>query len=512
MNNSDANKRLVINTSYLYIRQFVSLFIGLLTSRVVLDALGIEDYGLYSLVGGFVVLLNIFSASLTGSATRFITYGLGENNIERLKATFSTVSTLMVIISVIMLVLGAVVGYIFIGNFLNISQEKHDTAFIVYFCSLVVFSMNILTIPYTAIVTAHERMKFYACMSIGEAILKLGIAYFLYIVSDSRIIYYAVLLALLSIFLRVIYSIYARKQFAEVSFSMKLDKKILHSVFSFSAWLSFGCGAGILKDFGGNIVLNIFYGLAYNASNGIASQVKGLISSFANNIGTAISPQITKSYAGHDVDRAIKLTIALAKFQACCSLIVILPIILNTNILLNLWLKEVPVSATLFVRLMACICFVVVVSQSYGPLYLAIGNIKRLQIIASSINIFYIPICYILYELGGDPATYLYLMLFFETVQFVICYTHLNTQIAFPLKKIFYDIFVKCTFILVVAILTTKYTCLLFHIQNQFWLFIYNLIVSEFIALFLLYTCEFDKKEKEYILKMVGHKICSKCR
>ena len=283
------------------------------------------------------------------------------------------------------------------------------------------------------------------------------------------------------------------------------DKSIARQVFSFSAWLSLSCGAGTLKDYGGNIILNVFYGLSYNASNGIANQVKNLLISFASNIGTAISPQITKAYAANNLKRAIDLTLLLTKFQSYSLAIIILPIFAFCPYLLELWLIDVPVSAVLFVRLMACITYVTTMTLGSNPLYLAVGDIKNLQITVSLIGIFNLPICYIVYWYGGCPATYLMVTLCIEVIVLIVCYWFLKMKVNFPLN----DLLIQQTKIISIAAIS-------FFLSSQinnylpvdsFVSFIVNLLFIEIVIIVLIYRLGMNKKEREYILNFIKNKI-----
>lgn len=504
MRDTEANGRIVKNSIYLYIRLIVTLIVGLLTSRAVLDALGVEDFGLYNLVGGFVMLLGIFSASLTGSSTRFITYGLGEDNSEKLSKIFTTINSLMLVLACFIFAVGLLTGYFFIINYLNIPFERRFSAVVVYICSLFVFSMNIISIPYTAVVMAHERMSFYAGVTIGESVTKLLIAYSLYKLYNERVVYYAILLAALSVVIRVIYGIYANRCFKEVSFKLGYDKDITSQIFKFSFWLSLGSGAGLLKDYGGNVLLNIFYGLALNASNGIAVQVKNIICSFANNIGVAISPQITKSYAAGDIGRAISLTLTMAKFQGLSMMIILIPIVLHCPYLLSIWLKEVPFSAVVFVRLISSICFVTTMTLSYGPLFLAIGDIKSLQIKTSLIGLLNLPICYIIYKVGGPPETYLLVTLLIEISMFFLCFWFLKIKILFPfwrIVKIFFLNISLFTFILLLGLLFDNLI-----MNKSFLVFLFSSFIGEMLLFSYIWLFGINETEKLYVIDVIRSK------
>ena len=315
MDNSANNKRIAKNTIYLYIRMLVSLLIGLYTSRVFLEALGVEDYGIYNIVGGFVALFAILTNTIRSAAQRFITYALGQGDSIKLRQTFSTFITLYIIVAIGIFLIGEIIGILALNKILVLPENRLNAAYFVYHCSLFVFSINLVAIPYNACIVAHEKMSFYAIISVGESIVKLLIAYLLFISPFDTLKTYAFLLGISSLLVLTICMVYCKIRFSEVNGRFVINKPIFKEIFSYSAWVIIGSSSVVVKEQGVNLVINRFCGVAMNAAKGVSMQVEHVVSAFATNIGTAITPQITKSYASGDIGRAIRLTFLMAKIR-----------------------------------------------------------------------------------------------------------------------------------------------------------------------------------------------------
>ena len=347
-NTSNDNKRIVKNSALLYVRMFITLCIGLYTSRAFLDALGAEDYGIYNIVAGFVSMLSIFTSTITSAAQRFITFEIGTGNKEKLKDTFSTFIIVLLLIGVFIILVGEIFGPSAIEKYLVIPKDRMGAAIFVFHCSLLSFVITLISVPYTADVIAHERMNFYAYISIGEAVLKLLFAISLYYIPFDLLKVYALYMVSIGIIVRIIYRIYCKKRFEETRWRFVIKKQILKEVFSYSVWVTLGASSAILKEQGVNVLVNRFFGVLMNTARGVSMQVYGIVNQFATNIGSAITPQITKSYASGDIKRAVKLTFFLAKSQALVLFFYITPIIPGNRIYFGPMVKRCP---------RVCLCF-----------------------------------------------------------------------------------------------------------------------------------------------------------
>ena len=348
---SENNKRIAKNTLLLYFRMLLLMVVSLYTSRVTLAALGVEDYGIYNVVGGVVAMFSMLSGSLSAAISRFITFELGRGDKERLKTVFSTSVNIQIGLAIIIMVLAEIGGVWFLNCKMNIATERLLAANWVLQCSIITFMINLISVPYNAAIIAHERMSAFAYISILETVLKLLVVYLLYVTLYDRLIVYAVLLCLVAIALRLIYGIYCKRNFEECTYHFIYDKSILRSMTGFAGWNFIGVASGALRGQGVNIVINLFCGAAVNAARAISFQVNNAVNSFASNFMTAINPQITKSYASGNYGYMMQLIFQGARLSYYLLLFISLPLILEADTVLKLWLEEVPEHTTLFVQL-----------------------------------------------------------------------------------------------------------------------------------------------------------------
>ena len=301
------NRKIAKNTLLLYFRMLLTMAVSLYTSRIILNTLGVEDFGIYNVVGGVVAMFSIISGSLSAAISRFITYELGREGYDRLKVIFSSAVTIQVILAFLICILAEVGGVWFLNTQMNIPVERVVAANWVLQCSIFTFMINLISIPYNAAIIAHERMKAFAYVSILEVVLKLLVAFALYIVIFDKLKVYAVLLLIVALIIRFVYAYYCKRHFKECTYRFIYDKEVLREMAGFAGWNLIGSSAGVLKDQGVNIVINLFCGTTVNAARGIAVQVNNATQSFVRNFMTALNPQITKSYASSDSEYLMKL-------------------------------------------------------------------------------------------------------------------------------------------------------------------------------------------------------------
>ena len=381
------------------------MLIGLYTSRVVLNTLGFNDYGIKNVVGGVVVLFSVFTSTLSTAIGRFITYELGTGNQVKLKTVFSTSLLVQGTMAVIIMILCEVVGCWFLINKLSIPEGRMDAALWVFHCSVVGFGLNLLFVPFSSLVIAHEKMNAFAYVSILEAIAKLLIVYLLLVFSFDKLKLYAVLLLLVSVLINSIYIIYCRFHFEESKLVWRFDKSVFKHIASFAGWNLFGHGAWMLETQGVNILINMFFGVQLNAARGIAVQVNNIVQQFVNNFMTALSPQITKSYAAGDLDYMNSIVLKGAKFSYLLMFMVALPVFLETDTILKLWLKDFPDYTVPFVRLTLAISLCMVLVNPFLTALRATGNIKNYQIIVGIVGLLQFPFIYIAFRSGFSPTS-----------------------------------------------------------------------------------------------------------
>lgn len=342
------NKRIAKNTLLLYVRMFFMMAISLFTSRVILQTLGVTDYGINNVVGGLVAMFSLFSNTLTGAISRFITYELGKGQFDRLKTVFSTSVNIQLIMAVVIVVVAEIVGVWFLNHKMNIPADRMYAANWVLHCSILAFAVQLISIPYNASIIAHEKMSVFAYISIVEAVLKLAFVYLLYVSPFDKLISCTVLFLCLAIIIRIIYGNYCSRHFEECKYELRLDKQLFKEMASFAGWNFFGSTAYILNTQGVNMLINIFFGVLLNAARGVAVQVESAINQFVNNFMTALNPQITKSYAAGETESMITLVCRGSKFSFFIMLLIIIPFEFEAEFILKLWLGIVPEESTIF--------------------------------------------------------------------------------------------------------------------------------------------------------------------
>lgn len=404
---SDNNKRIAKNTLLLYFRMLFMMIVSLYTSRVILNALGVEDFGIYNVVGGVVAMFSVISGSLSAAISRFITYELGKGDQSKLNKIFSASVTIQLLLSLIIVVLIESVGVWFLNAKMTIPAERMTAANWVLQFSIVTFVINLISVPYNAAIIAHERMSAFAYISILEVVCKLTIAFLIMVSPMDKLIFYAILMCMVSVIVRFTYGHYCKKHFAECTYHFHWDADILKKMFGFAGWNFIGASSAVLRDQGGNIVINLFYGPTVNAARGIAIQVNSAIMGFVSNFMTALNPQITKSYASGDREYMMTLIFQGARLSFYMLLLLSLPVLVNTHYILVLWLKLVPEHAVLFVQLILIFAMSESISNPLVTAMLATGKIRNYQIVVGGLQMMNLPISYVCLRFGCIPETVL---------------------------------------------------------------------------------------------------------
>lgn len=404
---ADNNKRIAKNTLLLYVRMLFSMLVSLYTSRVVLSTLGVEDYGIYNVVGGSVAMFSLFSSSLSSSSSRFLTFELGRNDLERLKKVFSISLWIHIALAVVVFVLLETMGVWFLNHRMTIPSERLVAANWVFQASMFSFILGLFAVPYNASIVAHERMSAFAYIGILDVVLRLLIVLFIAYIpwQFDRLIVYSLLLVAVGLLLQSIYFRYCRKNFEECRTRLYFDRKYWNEMSAFAGWNFIGCTAGLLKDQGVNILLNLFVGPVLNAARGIAMSVNVAIGSFAGNFMTALKPQITKSYAAGQYDYMNSLVERGSRFAFYILLILTLPILLETDFVLTLWLKDYPEHTVNFVRLMLLLSMLDILSNTLITLQAATGKIRNYQLAVGGMLMLNFPLSYLCLKRGFPPES-----------------------------------------------------------------------------------------------------------
>ena len=396
------------------------ILVSLYTSRVILKTLGVEDYGIYNVVGGFVSMFGFLNTAMSATTQRYITYSLGTENTAQLNKVFSNCVMTHILIALIVLLFAESVGLWFLFNKMIIPESRMTAAFVVFQCSVVSTVVLILSVPYNADIIAHEKMSAFAYISIVEVTLKLLIVFLLKFSGIDKLIFYGILLLIVQCSIRLIYGSYCKRHFEETKFRIIWDFSLFKEMLSFAGWNLWGGLSNIMYTHGVNLLLNLFFGPTVNAARGIAIQVQNAISQFANSFQMAINPQITKSYAQRDYAYMHKLVFRSSKFTFILLFILSLPIFTETEAILKLWLGVVPNWTVVFLRLMLCIVIVDSVANPFMVSVAATGNVKLYQSIIGGTMLLIVPTSYIFLKLGCAPNIVFITHLFFAVLTFIL--------------------------------------------------------------------------------------------
>lgn len=389
------NRRIVKNAAALYLRMIVTMLVGLYTSRVILQALGVEDYGIYNVVGGFVSMFSLISGSISNSISRFLTFELGRGDQEKLKRIFSTSIFVLCGLSLLVVLATESIGLWYLDHKMVIPAERMDAAFWVFQISVLTFVIRLVNMPYNASIVSHERMDIYAYLSISDAIIKLLICYAVMVSPIDRLVFYAILLFAAGLFNQLVYVWFCKKKFEECRFRWVLDRTLFQEMFGFAGWNFIGTSAAILRTQGANLLLNWAGGPVVNAAYGIANTISNVVSQFVGNFTQAFNPQITKRYASGEYQSLMQLLIYGSKYSYYLMFILALPVALNTEFILKIWLGVVPEHTVWFCRLMFVFLLAHSISLPIIAAKNATGNIRNYQIVVGSVALMMIPLAYV---------------------------------------------------------------------------------------------------------------------
>lgn len=416
-NNSEKNKRIAKNTLFLYFRSILLILISLYTSRVVLEALGVSDYGIYNVVGGIVAMFTMLSGSMSSASQRFITFALGKKDFEHLRKVFNTSLTLHIVLGLIVIVLLEILGVWFLYNKLNIPQERLNIAFWVLQFSIATFFIKVISVPFDSDIVAHEKMSAFAYIGIIDGILKLFIAIILSYSSNDRLFFYAFMIFFISFVTFLIYFIYCRLKFEETrKIKWKIDGGLFHEMFGFAGWNLLGSGSYVLRNQGIDILLNLFFGVTVNAAKGVCNQIQAGVYQFVTNFQTAVTPQITKSVAQNNLTRTHTLIIQGGRFSFYLLTLFTIPIIITTPQILSLWLVEVPQYTIEFVRWTMIYLLWDSLSRFLINAILAYGKIRNYELVVGGTKLLALPMAYVWLLLGGSAIVGIWVNIIIEMI------------------------------------------------------------------------------------------------
>ena len=500
---TSSNKRIAKNTMLLYFRMILIMLVTLYTSRVVLNALGVEDFGIFNVVGGVVVMFSVLSGSLSAAISRFITYELGQRNVKKLKAIFSTSVSIQLFLALMIFFLAETVGLWFVYTYLNIPEPRMSAAIWVYHFSILTFCVNLLSAPYNALIISYEKMNIYAYFSILEVILKLAVVLLLVKCSVDRLKLYSILLFFIALIIRFLYGYYCRWKYPESRFKFTWDRELFKEMLSFAGWNFIGSSSSVFSNQGINILLNIFCGPLVNASRGIAYQVSSAITTFSNSFMTAVNPQITKSYASGDKGGMLDLIFLGSRISFALLLLISLPLLFETNFILKLWLNIVPNYSVVFVQLV----LILALSESFSaPLItamLATGKIRNYQIVVGGTQMLNLPVSYVLLRIGLEPTS-----VFITMISVSQLCLFLRLYMLKDLIGISMSLFIKKVYL--PSVLTFAFSsCLLYMTsfiiitEESLFRLIFTGVISITITAPLILYLIFSKRERVKLLKAV---------
>ena len=492
------NKRIAQNTLLLYLRMLLTIVVGLYTSRVVLNTLGVSDYGVYNVVGGIVAMLSFLNSALTAASQRFIAFELGCEDIDRLKKIFCTSITIHVMLAVIIFIIAETVGLWFVNTHLNIEADRMIAANWVYQFSVFTFMLTVLSVPYNSCIVAHEHMNAFAYISILEVTLKLLIVYLLLVISYDKLVTYGILVFAVALVVRLTYGIYCKRHFEECTYHFIFDKNLFKEMFAFAGWSVVGNFGFSFKDQAANVILNLFFGTVVNAARGVALQVNGIIAGFSLNFMMALNPQITKQYASSNIEGSMKLVYAGSRYSFFLLAFIAIPVMINLDYLLTLWLGTVPkyTSDFLFLALVAAL-----INSMAQPLVTALqatGKIKVFQISLCIVMLCELPLAYIILHFGGKPYMAMYPTVFVVFIGLFTRFIVLKRQVsAYKLRYFTFSIVGKNILLGIICFIAAYYMHKAFPIN--FGTFILTSVIACLIVALVVYVFGITRNEKVII-------------
>lgn len=426
---------------FLYFRMIVSIVVNIFTVRVLWQVLGVNDYGIYNVVGGIVLMFIFLNNAMIASSQRFISYGLGKGDPDALRRTFSISITVHILLAVAVLIIAETVGLWFLNAKLNIPVERMVAANWVYQSAVIAFIINMVSVPYNACIVAHEHMDVYGYLGILEVFLKLGIVLLVAVLPFDRLISYAILLMMVSLVMRLIYSIYCKKHFAECRYTKTKDVGIMKEMFSFAGWSLIGNMGFSVREQGLNIVLNLFFNVAVNAAKGIANQIGSVLNGFASSFTMAVNPQITKRYAAGETASMMNLMFSGCKYSLMLMAIIVLPLTAAADTVLHIWLGNVAPYTVGFLQLVLVMSLIDCVVSPIVTAMQATGNIRKFQIVISIIMIANLPIAWLWLKFSSNPYIVMYVSIATSVIGLVARLMLLHELIPFSYAEFFRKVY-----------------------------------------------------------------------
>lgn len=490
------------NTLMLYFRMLLSMVVTLYTSRIVLNTLGIVDFGVYNIVAGVIVMFGFLNNAMTASTQRFLTYEKAKDNLAGLKKIFNISITIHLIIAVVILLLAESIGLWFLNTQLNIPNDRMIASNWVYQFSVISFVVSVYFVPYNAVIIANEKMNAFALLGIAEVALKLVVVFMLLLIDYDKLIVYSGLLLIVSVLIKISEKIYCSLSFDESKKNrFEWDSNLMKEMGDFAGWNLFGVVAGVGYSQGVNIFLNIFFGTVVNASRGIAFQIQGAVSSLITNFQIVLAPVITKNYARNEFKQAFDLVFSSSKLSIYLLLIFSVPLIIETESILMWWLKVVPPYSVIFTQL---IIVDLLISSLSGPLHIlvqATGNIKRYQILVSGLLLLNVPFSYLFLKLGYSPEITISISIFFSALTLFARLFILHLNMKFPVTEYLKKVVFRILVVTIISWIIPYYVS--FYLQNGVLNFLIIGVISLISILMSVLAFGLDSIEKKFVFSKI---------
>lgn len=489
------------NTAVLYVRMILLMVVSLYTSRVVLAALGVDDFGIYNVVGGVVAVLGFLNGTLSTSSSRFVTVALAGGYMQQMRKTFAVVFTVNIMLLLIIVLLAETVGLWFLYEKMTIPPDRMKAAFWVYQFSVITIAFNITCVPFNASIIAHEKMSAFAYISLIEAFLKLGAAYLVTVATSDKLILWGLGLMLIQVINCLIYMFYCGRQFGECRMNLCFDKSMFQQIMGFISWSAYGSFVSVGFTQGLNIILNLFFSPAVNAARGIAVQVQTAVMYFTSNFQTAINPSLIKNTSQQDFVSARKLLTASSKFSFFLLCILGIPLIVEAHFVLQIWLGQVPDYTVQFVQIMLVIGIWGCLANPLRIVNQAEGNIKKFQLYECTVLLMIVPVSYFSLKLWQIPILVFVIHLVIDNIAQIIRIAIVLPKIKMPVREYLKEVYLR---ILPVFLISFLVPLMLQHQMTEGWLrFVLSLVTTEIVILLSIMVAGLKLEERAMVMKFV---------
>lgn len=504
MTAADSNKRIAKNTLFLYIRMIIMMLVNLYTARLILQALGVQDFGIYNVVAGIIVLFTFINGSLSVASQRFLNFSLGKGNVNEVGRVFSMSLTAHMVIALLVFLFSETIGLIILRN-MNFPIDRYYAVEWTYQYAVLTCLVKIVRVPYNASIIAYEKMSFYAWISIIEAFLNLLIVFVLILFKGDKLIVYSCLLLMLTFIINLIYLIYCKLNFSTCKYRFFWDTKLMKKFLSFMGWSLAGSIANVGAQQGLNMIINIFCGVYVNAAVGISNQVMSAVGNFLSNFQTAFNPQLVKSYASNDEHYFMTLIFKSSKFSYYLMLIISLPVLINCDFFLKVWLGTVPIYAVEFSQLMIVFLLFDAIS---GPLWISVqatGKIKHYQLLMAFLILLNLPLTYIVLRLGLSPVYVFVGRVSINIITLLARIIYLRKLINLPIYRFIKDVLLV---LLIVTVISLPLPIFLDSLVTTNWI---NVICISFCSIIIssttIYYIGLTRGEKNFLHELIIKKI-----